>query len=288
MWFLCAILTFTFWGLADLFYKLGNKEEEDHLSHYKTGIMVGIVMGIHATGYLILKQPSINFIDLISYFPVSLCYIISMIIGYKGLKYLELSISSPIQNSSGIITSLLLVIIFKQTLTDMEWFSIFLIGVGVFLLSLLEQKGVKRNKLGLFALLFPILYALLDGVGTFLDGIYLDQASLVSEDVALISYEYTFFIYAIITFLILKIKKVNITLKQEKEKLIASIFETCGQFFYVYAMATESILAAPIVAAYSVLSIILSRIFLKEKLERHKYITILLIILGIIILGFCE
>ena len=170
----------------------------------------------------------------------------------------------------------------------MEWFSIFLIGVGVFLLSLLEQKGVKRNKLGLFALLFPILYALLDGAGTFLDGIYLDQASLVSEDVALISYEYTFFIYAIITFLILKIKKVNITLKQEKEKLIASIFETCGQFFYVYAMATESILAAPIVAAYSVLSIILSRIFLKEKLERHKYITILLIILGIIILGFCE
>lgn len=287
MWFLCAILTFTFWGLADLFYKLGNKEE-DHLSHYKTGIMVGIVMGIHATGYLILKQPSINFIDLISYLPVSLCYIISMIIGYKGLKYLELSISSPIQNSSGIITSLLLVIIFKQTLTDMEWFSIFLIGVGVFLLSLLEQKGVKRNKLGLFALLFPILYALLDGAGTFLDGIYLDQASLVSEDVALISYEYTFFIYAIITFLILKIKKVNITLKQEKEKLIASIFETCGQFFYVYAMATESILAAPIVAAYSVLSIILSRIFLKEKLERHKYITILLIILGIIILGFCE
>ena len=32
--------------------------------------MVGIVMGIHATGYLILKQPSINFIDLISYLPV--------------------------------------------------------------------------------------------------------------------------------------------------------------------------------------------------------------------------
>ena len=283
MWFLCAILTFTFWGLADLFYKIGNKEN-DHLSHYKTGIMVGIVMGIHATAFLLIKQPSINIVELISYLPVSLCYIISMIIGYKGLKYLELSISSPIQNSSGI----LLVIIFKQTLTDMEWFAIFLIGIGVILLSLLEQKGIKRNKLGLFALLFPIFYAVLDGAGTFLDGIYLDQASLVSEDVALISYEYTFFMYAIITFIILKVKKVNLTLKQEKEKLIASIFETCGQLFYVYAMATESILAAPIVAAYSILSIILSRIFLKEKLERHKYITIMLIVLGIIILGFCE
>lgn len=287
MWFLCAILTFSFWGLADLFYKIGNKED-DKLSHYKTGIMVGIVMGIHATVYLIIKQPSLNVIDLISYLPVSLCYIISMIIGYKGLKYLELSISSPIQNSSGIITALLLVIIFKQTLTEMEWFAIFLIGCGVFLLSLLEQKGVKRNKLGFFALLFPIFYALLDGAGTFLDGIYLDQAAIVSEDVALISYEYTFFIYAIITFIILKMKKTNLSLKYEKDKLIASIFETCGQFFYVYAMATESILAAPIVASYSILSIILSRIFLKEKLDRHKYVTIMLIILGIIILGFCE
>ena len=94
--------------------------------------------------------------------------------------------------------------------------------------------------------------------------------------------------YAVITYIILKIKKVKLSLKYEKEKLMASIFETCGQFFYVYAMATESILAAPIVASYSILSIILSRIFLKEKLDRHKYITILLIILGIIILGFCE
>ena len=275
MWFLSAILTFAFWGLADLFYKIGNKED-DHLSHYKTGIMVGIIMGIHATIYLIVKQPSISFIGLISYLPVSLCYIISMIIGYKGLKYLELSISSPIQNSSGIITSLLLVFIFKESLAEMEWFAIFLIGAGVLLLSFLEQKGTKRNRLGFIALAFPILYALLD------------KASIVSEDVALISYEYTFFIYAIITYIILKFKKIKLSLKYEKEKLIASIFETCGQFFYVYAMATESILAAPIVASYSILSIILSRIFLKEKLDRHKYITIILIIMGIIILGFCE
>ena len=287
MWFICAITTFIFWGLADLFYKMGNKEK-DYLSHYKTGIMVGVIMGIHATIYLIVKQPSISFMGLISYLPVSLCYIISMIIGYKGLKFLELSISSPIQNSSGIITSLLLVLIFKESLAEMEWFAIFLIGSGILLLSFLEQKGSKRNNLGFIALIFPILYALLDGAGTFLDGIYLDKASIVSEDVALISYEYTFFIYAIITYIILKFKNIKLSFRHEKEKLIASIFETFGQFFYVYAMTTESILAAPIVASYSILSIILSRLFLKEKLDRRKYITIILIITGIIILGFCE
>ena len=49
MWFVYSIITLLFWGLADLFYKKGAKEE-DKYSHLKTGIMVGFVMGIHATG----------------------------------------------------------------------------------------------------------------------------------------------------------------------------------------------------------------------------------------------
>ena len=53
MWFVYAIVTLLFWAVADLFYKLGNKEG-DNYSHLKTGIMVGLVMGIHATIYLIL------------------------------------------------------------------------------------------------------------------------------------------------------------------------------------------------------------------------------------------
>ena len=64
MWFIYAVVTLLFWAVADLFYKLGNKEG-DNYSHLKTGIMVGLVMGIHATIYLILNGISFSFIDLI-------------------------------------------------------------------------------------------------------------------------------------------------------------------------------------------------------------------------------
>ena len=84
MWFIYALITFFAWGLADLFYKKGNKES-DKYSHLKTGLIVGIVMGIHATGYMIYTKTNINVIDVLKYLPVSLCYIASMIIGYKGL-----------------------------------------------------------------------------------------------------------------------------------------------------------------------------------------------------------
>ena len=111
MWLIMALLTLFLWGIADLFYKKGNQKEEKY-SHLKTGMLVGFVMGIHAIIYMIVKHVSFDFIAMLKYLPVSLCYIISMIIGYKGLKYINLSISSPIQNSSGIITSILLCIIF--------------------------------------------------------------------------------------------------------------------------------------------------------------------------------
>ena len=92
MWLVCAILTFIIWGTADLFYKKSNLEEEAD-SHLKTSIVVGIVMGMHAIIYYFVNHVSISFMDIIKYLPVSLCYMISMIIGYKGLRYIDLSIS---------------------------------------------------------------------------------------------------------------------------------------------------------------------------------------------------
>ncbi len=60
MWFMFTLITFCCWGIADLFYKLGNKEE---YSHVKTGIIVGFVMGIHAIIYLIVNKVNINFVN---------------------------------------------------------------------------------------------------------------------------------------------------------------------------------------------------------------------------------
>ncbi len=294
MWFIMAILTLSLWGFADLFYKKGNNEK-DKYSHLKTGILVGLVMGIHATLYLIFTNTGVTFMDMLKYLPVSICYIASMVIGYKGLKYIELSISSPIQNSSGVITSLLLVLVFKLSLSTLNIIGIAILFIGVLLLSIIEIKKDKLNKQDIFNFLkiqvvfFPIIYCILDGLGTFLDSVYLDQLELISEDTALLAYEYTFLIYGVVVFIYLKyFKKEKISIKSEKDKVVAAIFETLGQFTYVYAIASHSAISIPIVSCYSALSILLSRIFLKEKLTIAQYAAILIIFIGIIILGIAE
>ena len=296
MWFLFTLITFFCWGIADLFYKLGNKEE---YSHIKTGIIVGFVMGFHAIIYLIINKVSINFMDLIKYLPVSLCYISSMVIGYKGLRYIELSISSPIQNTSGVISSILLVIFFKEVLNIPTIIAFVLIFVGILILSLIEVKESKQKRIDykknnskkkfvFLVIMFPLFYCLLDGIGTFLDGVYLDKLELIDENTALVAYEFTFLIYGIISYIYLKIKKVKLNLFKEKYKISAAIFETLGQFFYVFAMSGNATVSCTVIGSYCILSLLLSRIFLKEKLTWKEYVGILLVIIGIVILSFLD
>ena len=111
---------------------------------------------------------------------------------------------------------------------------------------------------------------------------------LINEDNALIAYEYTFLIYSIITYIYLKKKRAKLTIKSEQPKIIAAVFETVGQFFYVYAMSANSIITAPVVGSYCILSLLWSRIFLKEKLSKKHYLAISLVVIGIIILGILD
>lgn len=290
MWMVYAILTFFLWGVADLFYKKGNIDE-DKYSHLKTGIMVGLVMGIHAIIYFFAKGLKFDLMAMIKYLPVSICYISSMIIGYKGLKYINLSISSPIQNSSGLITSLLLALIFSVKLSIYEIICLIIMAIGVIMLSVIENKKdikVALKKITVAAIVFPLIYCLIDGLGTFLDAVYLDHLEIIDEDMALISYEFTFLLYGIISYIILRAKKVKVRIKEEKTRLSAAIFETLGQFTYVFAISSHSVITAPIVACYSALSVLLSRIFLKEKISKLQYLALFLIFLSIIMLAILE
>ncbi|MBM6995665.1 EamA family transporter [Paenibacillus sp. DXFW5] len=300
MWFLFALLTSLAWGGADLFYKKGS-DSHDRYSHLKIVVMVGLVMGIHATAYLLIKGLSFDPMDMIRYLPVSALYILSMAIGYFGLRYIELSIASPVQNSSGAVTAILLYLFFPHDLGWVEIAGVTIITLGVVGLAVLEKQGERvalksgteridaKYQIGVMAITFPLLYCLLDGLGTFADGIYLDELKLIGEDAALLAYEFTFFLCAAVVFIYLvAVKKQRFNFWGERVKGVAAIFETAGQFFYVFAMASNAIVAAPLIASYSVFSVILSRLFLKERLSRLQYAVVVLVLAGIALLGLAD
>lgn len=302
-WLFFSIATAILWGAAELFYKKGARPDEKY-SHLKICVCVGAVMGAHAIFTLLTKDINYNPVNLLRYLPVSLLYIISMAFSYFGMRFLEESISDPIENTSGAICSLLCVIFLKESLTPLSIISIVVIVIGVLGVGFLENKGEtprkKRlgKKLAIVAFCMPFVYALLDAFGSFVDIFYLDDIASTPligvtentiEDVANTSYELTFALFALALFIFMKVKKVKFgPVPQHKDKLLAAVFETAGQFTYVYALSGNGAIAAPIISSVCIVSLLLSRIFLKEKLTWKTYAFITVVIIGILLLAVSE
>ncbi len=302
-WLFFSIATALLWGTAELFYKKGALPNEKY-SHLKICVWVGIVMGAHAIFTLLTKDINYNPINLLYYLPVSLMYIISMAFSYFGMRFLEESISDPIENTSGAICSLLCVILLKESLSPLSVIAILVIVIGVLGVGFLENSGEtqrKKNlgkKLAIIAFCMPFVYALLDAFGSFIDIFYLDDIATTPligvtedtiEDVANTSYELTFALIALGLFIFMKAKKVKFgSIPQHKDKILAAVFETAGQFTYVYALSGNGVIAAPIISSVCIVSLLLSRIFLKEKLSWKTYAFIAIVIIGVLLLAVSE
>lgn len=303
MWFIFALITTLCWGLAELFYKKGARPDEKY-SHLKICVCVGVIMGIHAIFTLLTQDINYNPVNLIRYLPVSLLYIVSMAFSFFGMRFIEESISDPIENTSGAICSLLCVIFLGDALSIPAVLAIIIMVIGVLGVGFLENRGdtarkkVLGKKMAIVAFCMPFVYALLDAVGSFVDVFYLDDVAATPligvneatiEAVANTSYELTFALFALILFVFMKIKKVEFgSIQKQKDKFLSAVFETAGQLTYVYAMSGNGAVAAPIISSVCVVSLLLSRIFLKEKLTRKQYLFISMVIIGILMLAVID
>ena len=272
---------------------------------------VGLVMGLHAAYELIFGDVSITWQDIWTYLPASALYVLSMILGYVGLRYIELSVSSPICNSSGAIAAILCFIFLQEMPNVWQWIGVACVAIGVVALGAAEltesdyaremrqrNSKVKYDK-SWIALLFPILYCLIDASGTFVDSVLLREEAtgtfldvvfprVLDEGVANVAYELTWLaVGAVAAVYVLLVKRDRLHVKDDGAKLIGGVFETAGQFAYIYALGdtAHTGFAAAIISAYCAASVLWSRIFLREKLSWKHYASIALALAGIIILG---
>lgn len=282
MWFWFAVIALLCWSGSDLFSKIGCQDEKDKYSHLKMVTAVGIVMGLHAAYEIFIGGVEINIDIILTYLPVSALYIVSMAVGYLGLRYIELSISSPICNSSGAIVAVLTIITvgIGDEVPPVALVAVALVCIGVIGLGFTEaneDEELRRARQDAsnrhyakswIAIFIPIVYCLLDALGTFADSRVLE---IINEDSANVAYELTFLVVGLVSlFYVTVVKKQRLVAKQEAPKYTGAIFETIGQFFYIYALAdTEHVaFAAPIISSCCVASVVWGRIFLKESYRR--------------------
>ncbi len=316
MW-LIAIIAMLFWSGSDIFSKIGSKQR-DSLSHYKVGIAVGLVMGIHALYEVTFGGVPLTFSDIVAYLPASFFYIVSMVVGYVGLRYIELSISSPICNGSGAVAALLCMAVFGVTFNPdadgnavylNRWIilGIILVVAGIIALGFVDntedaelrrrrqEKANRKYSKSVLAILLPVLYCILDSLGTFVDtliaGNYEERLGdeLLAGDILNTAYEFTWFFVAIVfAVYVYGIKRERIDVKTDGTKLVGGLCETIGQVFYMMVVVRGYVPGLVIISAYCMVSLIWSSLFLKERLSWKHYLCIAAAFVGILILGFFD
>lgn len=319
-----AVIAMLCWSGSDIFSKAGSPQSDKN-SHFKVGIAVGLVMGLHAIYMVTLGGINLTVEDIINYLPASFFYILSMVIGYIGLRYIELSISSPICNGSGAVTAILCMIFFGVAFNrEPEGNEVFLnipiiagillIVLGIISLGIIDNtedpelrmkrqaSANRKYSKSVLAILLPVLYCIIDSLGTFVDTLIAENypakyeglpgiadAENYAGDVLNTAYEFTWMFIAIIFAIYLfVIKKEKIKPGEDGVKLLGGICETVGQVFYMMVIIAGYVPGYVIISAYCAVSMIWGRLFLKEKLSLKHYIALIAAFAGILILGFYD
>ncbi|MBR5439731.1 MAG: hypothetical protein IKV61_05925 [Clostridia bacterium] len=340
IYFVFALIALVCWSGSDLFSKKGTVQK-DNSSHWRVIFAVGAIMGLHAIITLIVTYFAgdklleldnaflLSFfytdfkpMDFLYYLPVAFLYLLAMVIGYVGLRYIELSISSPICNASGSLALLLIAIlgafgVFSEpvSLGVFEIIAVVLITFGIIWLGYVEyheDDEIKKIRTqgkdfkytsSLIAILIPIIYLFLDAIATVGDEIVYDLEIFVSDYSANTAFEFTSLCFAIFAFIWVKFVKKQAFFKINKEEvledgtivkkavpfskflIIGGVCETIGQIFYMAVVASPYVQFLPMISSYCVLSVVWSRLFLKEKLSIKHYIAIFATLIGIVLLA---
>ena len=313
-WLLLIFSCIILWGITDILYKKSS-DDNDPLSQYKAFVWIGMVMGLAGAIMAIcsdtLRDSIMMVKDNLYLIPLCIFYALALFFGLLGAKHLDASIVSPLENIDGAITAIILYMFFFLTgrshVTDsigiMDIIGTVAITTGVIFLGIQEHKlskqemnleeDKKKHRLGALALIFPIIYNLVDAVSMVAVGI------TVSEETEVAIPDIDFFIFESLGFLVVAIcmwlymliakkYKYNPFKKKELVRCGAATSETLGTMTYIFAVAGNPILTAPITSSYCLVTVVLARIFLKERLTKKQYLSVAFVIVGIVLLGISE
>lgn len=272
------------WGTGDFLAAISSRK----IGSLKTYFWMRIAGTILASLYLFQTKEKFP-LELNLIFPLflsALLEVIATLSFYKGLSIGLLSVVSPISSSWAMVTAILAVIFLKEVFSIVELLAIGLIILGIWLvssdlkLSLSKKINLKKGgKEGLIAMFgWGLMAFLFIFASKNYGGWYLSIMIMRVFTILLVSLFSAFFKKNLV------IKKKNFSIL--KLILPIGLFDALGFFSLNFgSLIGQASIVSPISSSFSVITVILGIVFLKEKLITSQIFGILSVIAGIVILS---
>lgn len=282
MYIVYALVSAIFSGLTSVFAKSGINKEDSLLSTFIRTIVITLFLFIvvllknNLSDIYNLDTKTIIFLILSGFSNTLLwiCY-------FKALDLGNVSKVTPIDKTSIILTLILSSIFLNEKITIIKIISIILILTGT-LLTIKKSDEKVNNKW--------IIYAVLTAIFTSTTTI-LSKIGIERTNTNLITFLRTLVVLIILTIIIIIKKKYKNIKKLNKKNFIfiilSGISTSLSWLFYFSSLSIgEASIVFPIEKLSLVVSIISSRIFLKEELSKKQILGIIIIIIGTSLLFF--
>ena len=307
IWLLLVVAAILMWSATSLLYKAGVHDgKEEHIC-LKYSVCVGIVFFAISLVYLIIREEPVSiFESAVRYWPMTvfgIVYAIVNTISYKGYVYNEATVESPVEGISGGTSVILLILAYlalgradsiTALLTPLRTAGILVILVCVILLSVVRNRENRKDLQdqkqkwmlrGLGTLIFPVVFAVIDGLETIVTGVCLDTTYGFSmpegDSIIIVGMEYAAFALGFWVYINIKEKKIyNPFTKKSTPRILGAVADNVGIVLYAYAMAINSVSTDPLLAVYPVFVMLGGRLLMKEKVSKAQYIFLLGIVVG--------
>lgn len=277
MYIIYALLAALFSGLTSVFAKTGIKDVESLLATFIRTIIITLFLFV-----VVLLNNNLNDIFLLDKRTIIFLILSGIsntllwIFYFKALDLGTVSKVIPIDKTSIILTLILSSIFLNEKITEIKVFSIILILVGTLLTIKRENKNSKDNKW--------ILYAVLTAIFTSTTTI-LSKIGIENTNTSLTTFLRTVIVLLLLTAITLIKKKYKNIKKLNKKNylyiVLSGISTSLSWLFYFASLSIgEASIVFPIEKLSLVVSIIVSCIFLKEKLSKKQILGIVIIVLG--------
>ncbi|OGM18643.1 hypothetical protein A2686_04210 [Candidatus Woesebacteria bacterium RIFCSPHIGHO2_01_FULL_38_10] len=280
-----GILSMFFWGTAIFLAALASRKQGNVLTLFWMQLF-GFLVGV---GYFLLNYNSFVFNSIFQNIPlliiVAILQVVAYLAFYKGLEKAEVSLVSPVGAAWGLVVAILGVIFFKESLNTFQILAIGLIVIGIVMLSINISDFVKSKKVNL-------LIGVKEGVIAMLGwGTSLFLLVFVTKELGwfLPAFVFRFFVLLLLVGYISFSKGMFIPKSTKfplKLLLLIGLFDIGGFFSYSFGVAgTQASVVAPIGSAFALVSVLLAKVFLKEKIDKNKMIGILTIVSGLVLIS---
>lgn len=273
------------WGTSDFLAAKSSRQIGYVLTYFWTQLVAFLITLV----YFFVKFPTLNVNNipqfLIFLIPAGFLYLVGTLAFYRGLIKGQVSLVSPIGASWSMIIVILSVIFFKEVLATNQIIAIVLITLGIIFVSINLKELSQIKKLTLLIGTKEGLVAMLAwGLSLFL---IIPASKALGWFLPVFTFKFSgLFFFTLFVLFSRHSLRINFQLSLLTLLFLVGFSDVIAFFGYSFGVGGEyASIVAPVAASFPLVTIVLARIFLKEKLVLNQLFGVAGIIAGLILIS---